>query len=516
MPSQAASCGGITDVGTGPSCTRAPGVAAVKVHPSNADDRRVNDAPRTLQPSAADDFGRAALGRLLSLLCDQLGLATATVLDRNGHPGLDDVAVGTSLAMPRASSALIDRAVTGELVLVAGGQGPAPDDGTGGDGGTVVAAAVRDERGSVIGVIVGADPLPHREFDDRDRAALGGVAHVAGPLLQAGLTNPTALAAHQLAEVVSAAQDVEQLTRPLLDALHQVSGMASTYLTRVENDEQSVLYSLNSQEQRGFVIPEGVHVPWEQSLCQRSLTENRPFVDDVPAVWPESEAAAALGIRSSVSVPVRLSSGELWGTLCGADDVSRPQSASHLPLLKLFSRLIAAEVERSAAVHQAQEDAAVARRQASTDALTGCATRVTVEPWLLEALGRLGREEVVATLFVDVDAFTLVNDRHGHATGDAVLAALGDRLRSVGRADDLVARIGGDEFLVAVVLPRSSVASLTNRVQGAADFDLDHAGHVISIRCSVGCAISDEASDPTTLVAVADVEMYREKALHGR
>ncbi|MEO7746341.1 MAG: GGDEF domain-containing protein, partial [Actinomycetota bacterium] len=154
--------------------------------------------------------------------------------------------------------------------------------------------------------------------------------------------------------------------------------------------------------------------------------------------------------------------------------------------------------------------------QASTDALTGCATRVTVEPWLLEALGRLGREEVVATLFVDVDAFKLVNDRHGHATGDAVLAALGDRLRSVGRADDLVARIGGDEFLLAVVLPRSSVASLTNRVRAAADFDLEHAGHVISVRCSVGCAISDEASDPTTLVAVADVEMYREKALHGR
>ena len=43
-----------------------------------------------------------------------------------------------------------------------------------------------------------------------------------------------------------------------------------------------------------------------------------------------------------------------------------------------------------------------------------------------------------------------------------------------------------------------------------------HAGRTISVRCSVGCAISDETSDPTTLVAVADVEMYREKALHGR
>ncbi len=475
----------------------------------------MNEALRTL-PSVADDLRRAALGRLLSLLCDQLGLATAIVLDPGGRPGPDDVAVGTSLAMPRVSAGLIQRARAGELVLVAGGQGDTANDGLGADGTTVVAAAVHDAQGSVIGVIVGADPLPHREFDDRDRAALRGVAHVAGPLVQAGLTSPPVLAAQQLAEVVSAAQDVEQLTRPLLEALHQVSGMASTYLTRVEQDEQSILYSLNSQAQRGFAIPEGVHVPWEQSLCRRSLAENRPFVDDVPSVWPESEAAAALGIQSYVSVPVRLSSGELWGTLCGADDVSRPQAASHLPLLGLFSRLIAAEVERSAAVQQAQEEAALARRQAHTDPLTGCATRVTVEPWLLQALARLGREEVVATLFVDVDAFKLVNDRHGHATGDAVLAALGDRLRSVGRADDLVARIGGDEFLVAVVLPRSSVASLTHRVRTAADFDLDHAGHAISVRCSVGCAISDESCDPTTLVAVADVEMYREKALHGR
>lgn len=463
-----------------------------------------------------DDLGRAALGRLLSLLCDQLGLSTATVLDPGGQPSGDDVTVGTSLAMPRVPVTLIERAVAGEIVLVAGSQGCTPDDVTGLDGATVVAAAVHDAQGSVIGVVVGADPLPHREFDDRDRAALRGIAHVAGPLVQAWLTSPPVLAAQQLAEVVSGAQDVEQLTRPLLEALHQVSGMASTYLTRVELEEQSVLYSLNSQAQRGFAIPEGIHVPWEQSLCRRSLAEDRPFVDDVPSVWPESEAAAALGIASYVSVPVRLSSGELWGTLCGADDVSRPRAASHLPLLGLFSRLIAAEVERSAAVQQAQQEAALARRQASTDTLTGCATRVTVEPWLLQALGRLGREEVVATLFVDVDAFKLVNDRHGHATGDAVLAALGDRLRSVGRADDLVARIGGDEFLVAVVLPRSSVSSLTHRVRAAADFDLDHAGHVISVRCSVGCAISDEASDPTTLVAVADVEMYREKALHGR
>ena len=476
----------------------------------------MNDALRTLQPSVADDLGRAALRRLLTLLCDQLGLATATVLDPGGRPGLDDVTVGTSLAMPRLPASLLHRAASGELLLVAGRQDADTADELGADGVTLVAAAVRDDRGSVIGVIVGADPLPHREFDDRDRAALRGVSHVAGPLLQAAHVGRPAIGTDQLAEVVSAAEDVEQMTRPLLEALRQVSGMASAFLTRVEDDEQSVLYSLNTQAQRGFAIPEGAHVPWEQSLCRRALLENRPHVDDVPTVWPDNEAGAALGIRSYVSVPVRLSSGELWGTLCGADDDARPQTAAQLPLLGLFSRLIAGEVERSAAVQQAQEDAAVARRQASTDTLTGCATRVIVEPWLQEALGRLGRQEVVATLFVDVDAFKLVNDRHGHATGDAVLAALGDRLRSVGRADDLVARIGGDEFLVAVVLPRSSVASLTNRVRAAADFDLDHAGHVISVRCSVGCAISDEASDPTTLVAVADVEMYREKALHGR
>ncbi len=83
---------------------------------------------------------------------------------------------------------------------------------------------------------------------------------------------------------------------------------------------------------------------------------------------------------------------------------------------------------------------------ATHDSLTGVANRAH----FLDRLDRLGTRRTTSVLYVDLDAFKQINDEWGHARGDAVLAEVGARLRDAVRADDLVARIGGDEFAVAV------------------------------------------------------------------
>src|SRR5258708_12523322 len=86
---------------------------------------------------------------------------------------------------------------------------------------------------------------------------------------------------------------------------------------------------------------------------------------------------------------------------------------------------------------------------AYSDPLTGLANRVSLAPALDQAIERCKRHGAkIAGVFVDLDGFKQINDRHGHAAGDAFLVEVAQRLRRHVRASDLVSRLGGDEFFV--------------------------------------------------------------------
>ena len=87
-------------------------------------------------------------------------------------------------------------------------------------------------------------------------------------------------------------------------------------------------------------------------------------------------------------------------------------------------------------------------RRASLDPLTKCHNRRSIMTTLERTLAKYRETSLgVAVIFVDLDRFKPVNDRFGHAAGDELLTVLADRLRRTVRADDIVGRIGGDEFL---------------------------------------------------------------------
>lgn len=392
-----------------------------------------------------------------------------------------------------------------------------------------VGTVVRGRGGQEIARVGVVGHAPHDGFDERDLAVLEGLAAVAGDHVEArqasacvvpvpSVPSRTGVVADLggVAAAVSRAEDLEGLTRPLLEALHELSGIASTYLTVVHDvgDDgggmQELLFARNTKP--GFALPEGLQVPWGDTLCKRALDSGRSCTTDVPAVWGDSEAAAALGIVTYLSVPVRLADGRLWGTLCGADDVAHEQAEAQLPTLNLFARLIAGEVERADALARERARATHARREADTDELTGCASRRTVQPWLVRQFDALESDQLIALAFVDIDRFKDVNDRLGHATGDELLATLGARLRGAARDGDLVARIGGDEFVVAARLPHQAVAPFVSRVRGAGRFVLPTAEGELEVGCSTGLATSQDAGGPADLLSLADAEMYRHKA----
>jgi diguanylate cyclase (GGDEF)-like protein len=174
-------------------------------------------------------------------------------------------------------------------------------------------------------------------------------------------------------------------------------------------------------------------------------------------------------------------------------------------------------VELAVAEHRMQQMLALHRREverrASTDALTGMLNRHRLSDELTAtALRAAEGGDPYAVIMLDVNNFKRVNDTYGHAAGDVLLAAFADLLRRCTRKQDLLARYGGDEFVIVMpgldqdtcqpVIARLTEALQSLRVPLCPDFPI-----------SVGIGAADSsAGDPSEVLAAADRAMYRSKA----
>jgi diguanylate cyclase (GGDEF)-like protein len=149
------------------------------------------------------------------------------------------------------------------------------------------------------------------------------------------------------------------------------------------------------------------------------------------------------------------------------------------------------------------------------DALTGLPNRIFFHDQMEWALATMKRGHHCAVLFVDLDQFKQVNDTLGHPAGDALLFAVAERLRNIIRESDLVARFGGDEFVVLQTPLRNpeAPANLARRIVEELSNSYDIDGHRVVIGASVGIAVAPrDGAGADVLLKNADMALYRAKS----
>jgi cyclic di-GMP phosphodiesterase Gmr len=162
-------------------------------------------------------------------------------------------------------------------------------------------------------------------------------------------------------------------------------------------------------------------------------------------------------------------------------------------------------------VTEHREREATVQRQAITDELTGVANRGMLFALLVEHLDR-DSGTGCGLLFCDLDGFKNVNDEHGHACGDRLLEAVARRLTDVAGSDGVVARFGGDEFVLLFPgVDADRLAARARLVEQAVQAPFDVAGLRVQVGASVGRAIAPPGTEPDELVTRADSAMYAVK-----
>ncbi|QDU66028.1 bifunctional diguanylate cyclase/phosphodiesterase [Engelhardtia mirabilis] len=291
-------------------------------------------------------------------------------------------------------------------------------------------------------------------------------------------------------------------------------GTSSGMVCRVDGEAVTVCHTYDGEQ----IYQPGQRLSAARSFCGEVLRRNtavachhvgaselrhQPFYDDGL-------------VESGIGAPLNVD-GERFGTVSFLSPEPRawPFSEQDVDFVRLLSEWIGNEIARERDLQALRAAHERLRALASTDELTGVGSRrhfmdLARHDW--ERTRRNGRP--LSMLVVDLDHFRKVNETHGHAAGDELLAAVAGACRRVLRAADVFARIGGEEF--AVLLPEAGeerALEVAERLRAAiGEVTVDGADAGASVTASIGAVTAGEAdSDVRALMARADEALERAK-----
>lgn len=308
-----------------------------------------------------------------------------------------------------------------------------------------------------------------------------------------------------LAAEMRSPTDFEMTARDVLAFLNQRLGFGLWMVTRVHGDDWIVLQARDFD----YDILPGMVFHWGDSYCIHMVAGEGPRVapkaQKIPAYF-HSKLSFLKPIEAYIGVPITLANGELFGTLCAFDQEVQPDSLENeLKMVELFAAMLGKLAEGELKSLEKIRNAERAFVQQFEDSLTG---QLGSEAWdQLFAIEenrcrRYGSSAAVAS--INLDGLKEINRLQGRPAGDKTLLSAGESIRGACRQEDVVARIGGDQF--GVLLLDCNESEMLNAV-GRISEALTAAG----IEASVGCARRDPTMGLEMALANADSSMVVRK-----
>jgi diguanylate cyclase (GGDEF)-like protein/PAS domain S-box-containing protein len=215
---------------------------------------------------------------------------------------------------------------------------------------------------------------------------------------------------------------------------------------------------------------------------------------------------AMKGLRPAYAVEHRVRAGDgTWRWILSRGRVTERDPESGRALRMIGTNIDITERKRI------EEDL---QQVAKYDSLTGAANRALLDDRLRHAVARSRRTGArAAVLYLDIDRFKDINDRFGHATGDALLKGFAERLRRCVREADTVARLGGDEFVILLenLKDDRDAAMVADKILAAVRAPMAADGNDLAVTTSIGLAVGAGEWNADGLLKRADAALYRAK-----
>lgn len=306
----------------------------------------------------------------------------------------------------------------------------------------------------------------------------------------------------------------------LVNMMAEIYGASSGLVVQFRNDIFNVVSASDNAEN---FLEQNSNWPWEmKSFCRRIVeTKDILYVKDAinSEEWRGVPPVSEGPVRSYLGYPLYWPDNSLFGSICVIDTKASDYSSSFIRLLEQFKKVVEGELqhifdhERITRLLDAQTEQQKQLKQlALYDSLTGCANRNFLSERIEFSIARSQRDKSGFTLlYMDLNKFKIINDTHGHKAGDHVLSIISDRINATIRRTDLVARVGGDEFVIVfnnLINVEDTILNLNDKILEAISFnEVD-----LSVSASFGHSVyPEDGDDMDKLLDKADKRMYFNK-----
>lgn len=310
-------------------------------------------------------------------------------------------------------------------------------------------------------------------------------------------------------------ENSNQMINSLLEKLGKFFDVDRTYLFTIDQSDKTLTYANEwckagiSQEVGTIEDEPKANFKWWVGELKNNFLVKIDDVSIMPKVAKaEQDQLLRQKVKSLLSVPI-MSQGKLLAFI-GMDSVVEKKSWTNenIELLNTFANILSSVI----APEQVEKHT---RFMAYNDSLTGLPNRFLFSEKVTEALRIAKRKnQNLAVMFIDLDEFKAVNDTLGHKSGDQLLISVANNLKNVVDENDIVARFGGDEFMILLrnYKDQKTITSLADNIMETFKKNQIIGEQNFNVTASMGISIfPDDGSDSETLVKNADIAMYKAK-----